>query len=96
MTLLQLFERRDPALTKSCGSALAARDRLRLLFAQERAAAAEAGKTAEISPEALSSAQAACIRAIRSGKVTRRRFPWRPASRLGEPQTCSTRFANKA
>jgi DNA-binding IclR family transcriptional regulator len=50
---------------------LAARDRLQLLFAQERAAAPEAVKTAEISPEALSSAQAACIRAIRSGKVTR-------------------------
>jgi DNA-binding IclR family transcriptional regulator len=71
MTLFQLFDRRDPAVTEPCGSALAARDRLRLLFAQERATAPKAFKTAEISLEALSCAQAACIQAIRSGKVTR-------------------------
>ena len=73
MNLFQLVERRSPVVVEPRGSASVARDRLQTLFSHERGAAASfnAAKTHQVSLRALTPVQAACLRAIRCGKVAR-------------------------
>ena len=77
MNVLHLFERRSAAgAAEPCNSASVARSRLQMLFTQERAVADRSGTnvTPQASAETLSPAQAACLNAIRAGKVARRQI----------------------
>src|SRR5215204_6747266 len=77
MNVLHLFERHSSArVAEPCNSASVARNRLQMLFAQERAVAdcSGTGATSQSSAETLSPAQAACLCAIRAGKVARRQI----------------------